>query len=222
MDSSGNSVNLRNQLNRMNYNEVQYLVPYHVWLELPIVIDKYGINTKERLAHFLAQCSHESANFTYTRENLNYDVDGLLRVFPKYFDAETARRCARRPQLIASKVYANRMGNGDEASGDGWLYRGAGYMQLTGKDNFRKYGEYLGVDLVSMPGLVDTKYPLDSAAWFFLENKIFDICDQGLDNSIIIKVSKKVNLGNENAKAQPNGLIDRVKQFNKFSEAIDE
>ena len=103
----------------------------------------YGL-TPESASHFFAQCAHESGNFIIFRENLNYSADGLLRIFPKYFDAIKARQYARQPERIANRVYANRMGNGDEASGDGWRYRGRGAIQLTGKNNYRDFADWVG------------------------------------------------------------------------------
>ncbi len=167
-----------------------------------------------RLAHFLAQCDHESAGFRCTEENLNYSDQALRSTFPKYFpSAALAREYQRQPERIASRVYANRMGNDDEASGDGYTYRGRGYPQLTGKDNYRAFGEFIGVDVVSNPDLVASDYPMLSARWFFDVNHIWSVCDLGSDNSTVAAVTKKVNGGT-------NGLSDRIRLFNRYYQAV--
>jgi putative chitinase len=140
-------------------------------------------------------------------ENLNYSAAGLLKVFPRYFNPTTAKQFERKPQLIANKVYANRIGNGNEASGDGWNYRGRGYLQVTGRANYKAFSEYIGEDCEKNPDLVATKYPLDSALWFFDRNKLWTLCDKGEENVPI--VSKRVNGGT-------NGLQDRLNKFRSF------
>ena len=162
-----------------------------------------------RLAHFLAQCAHESAEFKFTSENLNYSADGLRKIFPKYFPANLSDSYARNPQKIGSRVYANRMGNGDEASGEGYLFRGRGYIQLTGKNNYSSFAQYIGDDTVANPDLVASTYPLASAAFFFLVNKLWDICDQGAAANVVTAVTKRVNGGII-------GLPDRLSHFNKY------
>ena len=168
-------------------------IPIQVVNELEIVIREFGISNPFRLAHFLAQTAHESGNFKHVRENLNYSAEGLLKVFPKYFSKETASFYARKPEAIANLVYGGRMGNGDKNSGDGWRYRGRGYLGLTGKSNYRAFGDFIGVDLVKDPDLVATKYALTSAAWFFEMRKLWKICDQGMHDEIIVKISKLIN-----------------------------
>lgn len=187
-------------------------LPTKVLDELPSVIDTFKINSINKLTHFLAQCAHESGNFKFVKENLNYSADGLLKVFPKYFSKDTAEIAARKPEVIANIVYSNRMGNGDRASGDGWKYIGRGYIQLTGKSNYAAFGKYIGVDLVANPELVETKYPLTSAAWYFEVRKLWGIAEQGIDEETIKKITKLINGGTH-------GLADRIsktKTINSF------
>jgi putative chitinase len=187
-------------------------LPKQVIDELPSVIDTFKITSPQVLAHFLAQCAHESGNFRYTRENLNYSADALIKTFPKYFSKDTAQTVQRKPELIANIVYSNRMGNGDKQSGDGWKYRGRGYIQLTGKSNYVAFGKYINENLIEAPDLVATKYPLMSAAWFFEIKKLWQIASVGIDNDTIIKITKIINGGT-------NGLDDRIsktKIFNSF------
>jgi putative chitinase len=184
-------------------------VPQNVIDEIGLIAEKFNLNTNLRLAHFLAQCSHESGNFKILTENLNYSKDGLMRIFGGYFAGNLAESYAHQPEKIASRVYGSRMGNGDETTKEGWKYRGAGYIQLTGKDNYRKFGEFIGVDLVSNPELVATKYPLTSAAYFFNSNNLWIICDEGSTDDIVTKVTRRVNGGT-------NGLSHRLQEFKKF------
>jgi putative chitinase len=178
------------------------------------IVSKYNIDEPLRLAHFLAQIAHESGNFTAVVENLNYSSDGLLKTFPKYFkDRAIADRYARKPQQIGSRVYANRMGNGDEASGDGFKFRGRGYLQLTGKDNYKAFSAFIGQDCVADPTLVANKYPMDSAVWFFEVNKIWDICDKGAGEDVVKAVTRKVNGG-------LNGIADRLQKFNLYNNSL--
>jgi putative chitinase len=178
------------------------------------IVSKYNIEDPLRLAHFLAQLAHESGNFTAVVENLNYSSDGLLKTFPKYFkDSSIAAQYARNPQKIGSRVYADRMGNGDEASGDGFKYRGRGYLQLTGKDNYKAFSTFIGQDCVADPTLVANRYPMDSAVWFFDENKIWQICDKGAGENVVKAVTVKVNGG-------LNGLADRLKKFNLYNSLL--
>lgn len=145
-------------------------------------------------------------------ENLNYSAEGLLRTFKKYFTHEQANEYAHNKVRIASRVYANRMGNGDEASQEGWLYRGRGYIQLTGKDNYAALDDQLPGDIIKNPDIVATQYPMLSAAWFWDKNKINEIIDNDNDASIC-DVTKKVNGG-------LNGLKDRFDLFNHYSEIL--
>jgi len=186
----------------------------------PIIINevieatKNSASTPLRLAHFLAQCSHESDSFRLIRENLNYSADGLKNTFKKYFPTDAlATAYARQPEKIANRVYANRMGNGDEASGDGWKYRGRGFIQLTGKDNYKAFGDFIKEDILSNPDLVATKYPLTSAVFFFNNKKLWTICDKGETDAVVTEVTEKVNGGR-------NGLQDRLNKFKTFKALI--
>jgi len=183
-------------------------IPDNVLAQIPDTVAKFQINTPLRLAHFLAQCGHESGNFKVVTENLNYSVDGLKKIFPRYFPENLSESYARKPELIASKVYANRMGNGDETSKEGWKFRGRGYIQLTGKNNYTEFGKAINEDIVSNPDLVATKYPLLSAAWFFSKNCLKK-CDVGATDEAVTAVTKCVNGGTI-------GLEDRKKHFKEY------
>jgi len=189
-------------------------LPANVMDEIPLIMEKFGIDNPLKLSHFLSQCAHESGNFKFVRENLNYSADGLRKIFPKYFPTiEAANKYARQPEKIANKVYANRMGNGDEASGDGWKYKGAGYIQLTGKDNYAAFDKFVDDDIMANPDLVATKYPLTSAAFFFHKNKLWDICDKGHGDDVVLAVTKRVNGGTH-------GLAERQKNFDFFHSTL--
>ena len=152
------------------------------WLEpLKETFEKYSINTPKRQAAFLGQCMHESNNFKTLTENLNYSAQGLMATWPRRFpNMEFANQYHRQPEKIANYVYSNRMGNGSEASGEGWLYRGRGVKQLTGKENYERCGSGLGVDLVSNPDLLlDPKYAALSAGWFWNKHGLNDLADSG-------------------------------------------
>ena len=194
----------------MNLEKLKGHVPDAVISQIPGVMEKFQINTPLRLAHFLAQCGHESGGFRLTKENLNYSAKGLMGIFKKYFPNEAlANQYARKPEKIANKVYGNRMGNGPEASGDGAKYCGRGYIQLTGKDNYTAFGKAINEDLTANPDLVATKYPLLSAAWFFHKNGLHKIADEGANEATVTKVTKRVNGGTI-------GLADRLKHFNEY------
>jgi len=184
-------------------------VPDAVIAQIPDTAAKFNITNTLRLAHFLAQCGHESAGFKAVSENLNYSADGLVKIFGKYFNATTAAGYARNPEKIANKVYSARMGNGNEASGEGFKFRGRGYIQLTGKSNYSLFDKTVEDDIVSNPDLVATKYPLASAAFFFNSNNLWPICDKGSDAAAVTAVTKRVNGGTI-------GLSDRIKHFNEF------
>ena len=188
-------------------------VPDAVIAQIPTVMEKFQINTPLRLAHFLAQCGHESGNFRAVQENLNYSADGLKRIFPKYFPGNLAESYARNPEKIASKVYGGRMGNGDESTKEGFKFRGRGYIQLTGKANYTAFAKSIGEDTVANPDLVATKYPLASAAFFFNNNKLWEICDKGSDDATVTAVTKRVNGGTI-------GLADRIKHFKHFYQLL--
>ena len=185
-------------------------VPQIVIDSIPEVASKFGINTPLRVAHFLAQCGHESGGFSLTQENLNYSAKGLNGIFKKYFPTEAAAApYNRNPQKIANKVYSNRMGNGTEASGDGYKFRGRGYIQLTGKDNYTAFGKSIGVDICANPDLVASQYALASAAWFFSKNGLHKIADEGASDLVVTKITKRVNGGTI-------GLPDRIKHFKEY------
>ena len=183
-------------------------LPDSVIAQIPETAAKFNITNVLRLSHFLAQCGHESGGFKAVSENLNYSADGLKKIFGKYFPGDTSSY-ARNPEKIASKVYANRMGNGDESSKEGFKFRGRGYIQLTGKSNYQGFTKFIGEDCVANPDLVATKYPLASAAFFFDSNKLWSICDKGADDATVTAVTKRVNGGTI-------GLPDRIKHFKEF------
>lgn len=194
----------------MNIEALRGHIPDQVIAELGDVITKFQINTPLRMAHFLAQCAHESGRFHSTVENLNYSADGLKRTFKKYFLNEgLAEKYARKPELIASHVYANRMGNGDESTHDGWKYRGRGYIQITGKNNYAAFDKHVDEDVITNPDVVATKYPLTSAAWFFNSHGVNTIADRGATTEVITAVTKIINGGT-------NGLDDRISYFKKY------
>lgn len=189
-------------------------LPQTVLNELPLVMEKFGISNSTRLSHFLSQVAHESGNFKFVNENLNYGAKGLMGTFKKYFPTQAlATSYERKPEKIANKVYASRMGNGDEASGEGYKFRGRGYIQLTGKDNYKAFSDFIGEDCVANPDLVATKYPLTSAAFFFHKNKLWDICDKGHSHDIVTAVTKRVNGGTI-------GLDDRIKHFEEYNNLL--
>lgn len=165
----------------------------------------YGL-TPESASHFFAQCAHESGNFVLFRENLNYSADGLLRIFPKYFDAIKARQYARQPERIANRVYGSRMGNGDEASGDGWRYRGRGAIQLTGKNNYREFADWVGKTID--PDDVADLYAFESAQFFFDRNKLWKYCDEVTDANIAL-LTRAINGGTH-------GIEDRKAKTHKY------
>jgi len=184
-------------------------IPDSVVSQIPDTAAKFNITTPLRLSHFLAQCGHESGGFKALVENLNYGSKGLLGTFPKYFNATTAAKYERKPEMIASKVYGGRMGNGPEATKDGYKFRGRGYIQLTGKDNYTAFDKFVTENIIENPDLVATKYPLMSAAWFFDKNGLWTICDKGATTEVVTAVTKRVNGG-------VIGLVDRIKHFNEY------
>lgn len=159
----------------------------------PIVsstLNKYSINTVNRISAFLAQTAEESLDWNVLQENLNYSEKGLLTTFPKYFNAATATQYARKPQSIANRVYANRMGNGPESSGDGWKYRGRGMIQITGKVNYQSIGATMGQDLTNNPDILLTHQgALESACVFWSKNNLNTLADAGNIRSITIKIN---------------------------------
>lgn len=164
-----------------------------------------------RAAHFFGQTAHETGGFKAFGENLNYNAAGLKSIFKKYFpDDATANRYARQPEKIANRVYASRMGNGDETSGDGWRYRGRGALQLTGRDNYAAFAKYCNrPDVMSNPDVVATELAFESAMFFFERNKLWAICDQGITDAAILSLTKKINGGTH-------GLADRSERTKKY------
>lgn len=203
----------------MDYTKLKDKLPKGVYDELPSVIDKFKINTINRLAHFLGQCSHESGNFTLVRENLNYSAQGLANTFPSRFAVDSkakvkvpndlAKKIERKPKDIANTIYANRMGNGDFASNTGYLYSGKGYIQLTGKQNFSEFDQFVDDNIIDNPDLVATKYPLLSGGFFWFKNNLNALCDVGVTTSTITTITKRVNGGTH-------GLDDRIKKTNYY------
>lgn len=197
----------------VNYIDLKYVLPESVFTEISECATKFGLVSPLRLAHFLSQCAHESGNFKLTEENLNYSSKGLLKVFPKYFSAEEAEKYAHDRISIASRVYANRNGNSNEASQDGWKYRGRGYIQLTGKDNYAYFDKLVPENIISNPTLVATKYALLSAGCFWNRRNLNLLADKGSSEQVIKDITKKVNGG-------LNGLEDRIRYFEKFIKLI--
>jgi putative chitinase len=192
------------QIIPQNKNQAEWLAA------LNTLLPKYEINTKSRISCFLAQCVHESAGFTALKENLNYSAEGLQKTFAKYFTAQQAAEYARKPERIANRVYANRMGNGDEASGDGYRHCGRGVIQLTGKANYENFSKAINktvdetvVYLGTMAGA------LESACWFWKTNKLNTLADA----EDMKALTKKINGGYI-------GLEDRVKHFNHIKQVL--
>lgn len=191
----------------MNVLKLQKNIPSDIFINLDMCISKFEINNVLRLSHFLSQCMHESNNFKVLTENLNYSSDGLKKVFGKYFPGNTSEQYARKPEKIASKVYANRMGNGSELSGDGYKFKGRGYIQLTGKNNYISFGKYINENVISNPDMICIpKYALMSAAWFWNTNGLNVMSDGGPTIDVVTKVTKKINGGTI-------GLDDRWSKF---------
>ncbi len=193
----------------LNIEKLKGTIPDTVIAQIAETAKKFNITNNLRLAHFLAQCAHESGNFKAVSENLNYSADGLKKTFGKYFPGTLAESYAKQPEKIASRVYGGRMGNGDESTKEGFKFRGRGYIQLTGKSNYVKFTQFIGEDCVANPDLVATKYPLASAAFFFNNNSLWTICDRGSSDEVVTSVTKRVNGGTH-------GLSDRLEKFKKY------
>lgn len=194
---SGGALNLLNLKNH---------IPDSVIAQIPETSTKFGIDTPLKLAHFLAQCGHESGGFKIVNENLNYSVDGLKKIFGRYFPDNLAESYAKQPEKIASRVYGSRMGNGNESTKEGYKFRGRGYIQLTGKDNYTAFDRFVDENILENPDLVATKYPLLSAAWFF--QRCLPKCVDASDASVT-SVTRCVNGGTI-------GLADRIKHFKEY------
>jgi len=173
------------------------------------LLDKYNINTPLRKAHFFAQIEHES-NLKPISENLNYSSEGLLKTFPKYFTPLTAIQYRRQPEKIANKVYANRMGNGDQHSGEGWKYRGRGFIQITGKENYFRLANDTDIDCLKNPDLLLQEVnAMVSALWFWNLKGLNSLADK--DN--INDITKRINGG-------LNGLADRKAKLLKWKQVF--
>lgn len=207
-------------VNGVDLSKLKGSIPDYVFSQIVELTTTSQVNSKIRLAHFLSQCAHESGNFSVVFENLNYSADGLAITFKSDFDLNRnkileatellkTRQLARKPEAIANFVYANQNGNGSELSGDGWTFRGRGYIQLTGRANYLKFSKFIDDDCVQDPDLVATKYPLASAAFFFTSNNLWDICDLGSDSQVVVRLTRRINGGQ-------NGLADRLQKFNYF------
>jgi putative chitinase len=176
------------------------------------LLPAYGFTRGPRLWMFLAQCGHESAGFTIMQENLNYSKAGLLKIFRKYFDEETATRYARKPQMIANRVYANRMGNGPESSGDGWKYRGKGPIQITGSNNTKAFLQWFYADeweSIDPDCMLEPRVGIAAACWFWIVNKLNPICD----TENVQRVTRIINGGTH-------GLDDRINRYNTIKQLL--
>lgn len=193
---------MKTVLPKMNWEKAGTYIPF-----IASVLPKFGIDTPLRKAHFLAQVAHESGALQYSQENLNYSAEALRRVFGKYFPTiELAKAYAHKPEKIANRVYANRMGNGNEASGDGWKFRGRGLIQLTGKENYQKFGADNGIDCVKNPDmLLQPEWAIASAGWFWKKRNL----NAYADANDIVMVTKRINGG-------VNGLNDRQQYLDSF------
>jgi len=179
--------------------------PYidHWYDALSKLLPDYEINTPNRIAAFIAQCAHESANFTALHENLNYRAETLSKVWPSRFPAGIAEQYAHKPEAIANRAYSSRMGNGDEASGDGWRYCGRGLIQLTGKDNYTAFADSIGITPEEVSDYVQTfEGAAQSACWFWESNNL----NQYADSGDIETMTKRINGGTL-------GLEDRKKHY---------
>ena len=185
-------------------------IPDNVIAMIPETAEKFKIDTPLKLAHFLSQCGHESGGFKVTQENLNYSAKGLRGIFAKYFPTDQlAEQYQRKPEAIASRVYGGRMGNGLESTKEGFKFRGRGYIQLTGKDNYTAFGRAINEDMTANPDKVATHYALLSAAWFFSKNGLHRMADEGASDLVVTKITKRVNGGTI-------GLPDRIKHFKEY------
>ena len=189
--------------------KTSYVEQWHKALEQ--LLPEYEINTPERIAAFIAQCSHESGGFTTLKENLNYRAVTLRKVFPKYFTESSAEQFAGKPEDIANRVYANRMGNGPEESGDGYRYCGRGLIQLTGKNNYQNFADSLEMNIEEVPDYLGTfEGATQSACWFWENNNL----NQWADKGDIVTLTKRINGGTI-------GLEDRIKHYKHALHVMD-
>lgn len=189
-----------------------------LWPDLERVLKKYEINTPNRIAAFLATVGHESGSFNRTVENLNYSAAGLMSTFPKYFTPALASAYERNPKAIANRVYANRMGNGDEKSGDGWTFRGSGFMQQTGRKNIGAFALAIGKSLMeTVEWLKTIPGAMEGAGWYWKANGLNAFADANQ----ITRLSAKVNTGNPDASVSVvNGLADRKNRYFKYQKIL--
>lgn len=188
----------------MDLSKLQPHLPADIYKQLPSVLP-FGIDGPLRLSNFMGQCHVESVGFTVFTENLNYSAQGLATTWPHRYSVDPqvnpkvpnplAISLAHHPVAIANNVYANKNGNGDEASSDGSLYIGRGAIQLTGKINYKAFGDSVNIDLITHPELVSTTYKLASAAYFFKSHQLWSICDLGIDINTITRITKVINGG---------------------------
>jgi putative chitinase len=207
-------------MNNLTVEKLQQMLPSNEYVQdwfdsMMRFFPNYEIDTNERIAGFISQCSHESAEFTVLKENLNYRWQTLRRVFPKYFpNDEIAKRYASLPnkqEAIASRVYANRMGNGPEESGDGWKYCGRGIIQLTGKNNYQAFANSFDESIENISDYLQTfDGAVHAACWFWEMNRLNNYCD----NEDIVGLSKRINGGT-------NGLEDRINKYNKMIDILN-
>ena len=184
----------------LDISKLKGVIPDDVYDNLvKTAMTAYTIDSYLKVAHFLAQCNYESGNFKKVEENLNYTAERLIKVFPKYFTTANAGAYAGNPEMIASRVYASRFGNGDEASKDGYKFRGRGYIQLTFKANYEEFGKKLKVDLVANPEKVATTYPLESACFYFKMKKLFAKSEEGHEETVVTDITKIVSGSTETA-----------------------
>jgi putative chitinase len=204
---------------KLDITKLKKKLPEGIYKQLPLVVEKFKIDTVLRMSHFLAQCGHESGGFKVFVENLNYPAQGLANTFPNRYAVNPkvtpkvpnalANSLARKPEAIANNLYSNRMGNGSEVSGEGWKYRGRGAIQLTGKSNYTSFGNAIKENIVENPDVVATTHSMVSAAWFFSSNGLNEISDRGNTKEIVTLVTKRVNGGTH-------GLEQRIEHFNEF------
>lgn len=194
----------------LTLSQLSEMVPHNSNIEywysaMEKILPDYDINTPQRIAAFVAQCAHESGNFVFIKENLNYRAVSLRKTFAKYFPTdELAAQYANKPERIANRVYGNRMGNGPESSGDGYLYCGRGLIQLTGKDNYTRFAESLEISVEEAAEFLLTfEGCVQSAAWFWEANNL----NQWADKGDIVTLTKRINGGTI-------GLEDRIKHYN--------
>ena len=193
----------------LTLEQLKQLVPGNPYIDdwheaLDQLLDDYGIDTPQRVAHFIAQCAHESGGFKFIKENLNYKAESLQKIFHKYFPTpELAQAYAKKPEMIANRIYANRMGNGDEHSGDGYRYCGRGLIQLTGKNNYQAFADSLEMPVEQVPEFLQTfEGAVQSACWFWEANNL----NQYADTDDILTMTKRINGGTI-------GLEDRKKHY---------